>query len=148
MSRYGLSRFLLYPSPPASTLSTLSHIHCISFRLPVYLTHLCLDPESSWLPPGMIAPILSRIASLLVLWKSDLRLSWPPFGNPLWFVAALVNKLVPWCVELLSSALNVLRLRLRLRLLSCLNIHDGHKFLQLGLAYCIFDYDFVSLFPF
>src|SRR6218665_2003348 len=29
--------------------------------------------------------------------------------------AALVNKLVPWCAQLLSSALEVLRLRLRLR---------------------------------
>src|SRR6218665_198544 len=32
-------------------------------------------------------------------------------------LAALVNKLVPWCAWLLSSALEILRLRLRLRLL-------------------------------
>jgi len=24
-------------------------------------------------------------------------LYWPPLENPLWFVAALLNKLVPWC---------------------------------------------------
>jgi len=33
-----------------------------------------------------------------------------PFGKPLWFVAALVNKLVPWA---LSGAIEILRLRLR-----------------------------------
>src|SRR6218665_2124842 len=37
-----------------------------------------------------------------------------PFWNPLLFVAALVNKRVPWCAWLLSSALAVLRLRLLL----------------------------------
>jgi len=25
------------------------------------------------------------------LWKSNLSFSWPPFGNPLWFVSALVR---------------------------------------------------------
>src|SRR6218665_319704 len=35
------------------------------------------------------------------------------FGRP--FTSALVNKLVLWCAWLLSSALEVLRLRLRLR---------------------------------
>ena|SRR6218665_958352 len=38
----------------------------------------------------------------------------PRFGNPLWFVAALVNKLVRWCAWLLSNTLEILRLRLRL----------------------------------
>jgi len=35
------------------------------------------------------------------------------FGNPLWFDAALVNKLVHYCAWLLSGGLEILRLRLR-----------------------------------
>jgi len=43
--------------------------------------------------------------------------------TPLWFVAALVNKLVPWCAWLLSSALEILRLWLRLRLRLLNDLH-------------------------
>ena len=51
----------------------------------------------------------------MVSWKPDLSFSWSPFGNPLWFFAALVNKLVPWCALLLSSAVEISKLRLLLR---------------------------------
>src|SRR6218665_2770941 len=43
--------------------------------------------------------------------------------------AALVNKLVPWCAWLLSSALEVLRLRLRLRVDRLTHMHsDRHSY--------------------
>jgi len=79
---------------------------------------------------------LTAIVSPLTIWKSYLSLPWTIlwttpltnskimitwashrlyFGQPLWFDAALVNKLVP-CAWLSSGALEIWRLRLRLRL--------------------------------
>ena len=60
-------------------------------------THLNSYSFPSWYPGKR------TWSSLDPLWKSRL-----------WFVAALVNKLVNWCAWLLSSALEILRLRLRL----------------------------------
>ena len=86
-------------------------LNVISSNTPT-LTHLIIHPphlnntrlNTYSVPPGILEIGLELL--LTPLWKTRL-----------WFVAALVNKLVPWCAWLLSSALEVLRLRLRLRLL-------------------------------
>ena len=48
-------------------------------------------------------------------------------GQPLWFVTALVNKLVPWCAWLLSGALEITRLRLCNK-----EWHTDHHWVQWG----------------
>jgi len=49
-----------------------------------------------------------------------------------WFVAALVNKLVPWYALLLSSVLFILRLRLRLRLWMALEYFSNRLLCEIG----------------
>ena len=96
---------LLYPSPlgPStqhwmSSLPTLLPWPIWSFTLSIWTT----PPLTATLfPPGILE--IGPELLLTPLWRI-----------PLWFVAALVNKLVPWCSWLLSSALEILRLRLRL----------------------------------
>ena len=92
---------LLYPSPPGLPLKTkMSYLQTLlpwpiwSFTFSTRTTPTLTDTLS---PPGR--PILEIGPELLLtpLWKPLL-----------WFVAALV----PWCAWLLSSALDILRLRL------------------------------------
>src|SRR6218665_2574675 len=59
-------------------------------------------------------PMRRYLTHSLTLWQPDLSLP-RTIGKPLCFDAALVNKLVP-CTWLLSGALEVWSLRLRLRL--------------------------------
>jgi len=77
----------------------------------LYLTILSFT-FSTWTIPTLTAT-LSPPGILKI--GPELLLTTHLENPPLWFVVALVNKLVPWCAWLLSSALEVLRLRLRLR---------------------------------
>ena len=74
------------------------------FCMIIHPPHLNDTHSNSYSVPSCSRPILEIAPELLLtpLWK-----------NPLWFVAALVKSLVPWCAWLLSSSLEIVRLRLR-----------------------------------
>ena len=79
---------------------------------PTFLESVNLNVISSRTPS--LTHLTPTLSAALPSWYSGNR-TWvsldPPLETPLWFVAALVNRLVPWYVWLVSSALEILRLR-------------------------------------
>jgi len=70
-----------------------------------------------------------------------------PFGKPLWFVAALANKLVPWCAWLLSRAVELEVLRLRLQFMSLYSTSSQQAMIVYGHEMFIRRYDVHRLHP-
>ena len=60
--------------------------------------HSYPDPCDHSPSPSEQHPTYQLLCPLLVFWKSDLSFSGPLWKAPLWFVAVVVNKLVPWCI--------------------------------------------------
>ena len=107
--------------PPPSLPITRHHLHS---------AHLSVTPGPSVQNKNVVSSNTPTLTHLIIhpphlndthhnsysfpSWPSELLLT--TLWKNLWFVAALVNKLVPRCAWLLSSALEVLRLSLRLRI--------------------------------
>jgi len=68
----------------------------------------------------------------VTFWYSGNRtwasLAWPFWKTSVWFVAALVNKLVPWCAWLLSSALKSLEITIYVHTGECLGEMSAANF--------------------